>query len=144
MERHLDTIAARVLRAAVACTAALAIVMTWPLATSLERLGRTTTMDGLYCIWNVAWVARTIVVSPTRRQRRTIASVKRPYMYVGRADEIRARPNRIRATYCAFFFLAGAFSTDFFAGALTVVDDAGAGATDAGRGLPPRSAYSIR
>jgi hypothetical protein len=68
MERRLDTIAARVLRAAVACTAALAlaIVMTWPLATGLGRLGRTTTMDGLYCIWNVAWVARTIVASPTR------------------------------------------------------------------------------
>lgn len=28
---------------------------------------------------------------PHAAQRRTIASVKRPYMYVGRADEIRAR-----------------------------------------------------
>jgi hypothetical protein len=68
MERRLDTVAARALHAAVACTAALALatVMTWPLATGLGRLGRTTTMDGLYCIWNVAWVARTILVSPTR------------------------------------------------------------------------------
>jgi hypothetical protein len=68
MERRLDTIAARMLHAAVACTAALAlaIVMTWPLATGLGRLGRTTTMDGLYCVWNVAWVARTIVASPTQ------------------------------------------------------------------------------
>lgn len=68
MERPFDTIAARMLHAAVGCVAALAltIVMTWPLATGLGRLGRTTTMDGLYCIWNVAWVARTIVAEPGR------------------------------------------------------------------------------
>jgi hypothetical protein len=49
-----------------ACAAAmlLACLMTFPLITAPGRLGRTTTMDGLYSIWNVAWVARTIVTRP--------------------------------------------------------------------------------
>ena len=66
MERRPDTIAARALRAVAACTAALAlaIVMTWPLTPGLGRLGRTTTMDGLYSIWNVAWVAHALVSDP--------------------------------------------------------------------------------
>jgi hypothetical protein len=38
--------------------------MTWPLARGLGRLGRTTTMDGLYSIWNVAWVAHALVTNP--------------------------------------------------------------------------------
>lgn len=38
--------------------------MTWPLAAAPGRLGRTTTMDGLYSIWNVGWVAHTIVTRP--------------------------------------------------------------------------------
>jgi hypothetical protein len=67
MERRPDTIAARARGAAIACGVALllAVVMTWPLAAGLGRLGRTTTMDGLYGIWNVAWVAHAIVTSPT-------------------------------------------------------------------------------
>ena len=66
MERRPDSIAVRVRRAAIACGLALvlAVVMTWPLATGLGRLGRTTTMDGLYGIWNVGWVARTLVTDP--------------------------------------------------------------------------------
>ena len=66
MERRPDSIAARARSAAIACGLALvlAVVMTWPLATGLGRLGRTTTMDGLYGIWNVGWVARTIVSDP--------------------------------------------------------------------------------
>ena len=66
MERRQDSIAARARSAAIACGLALvlAVVMTWPLATGLGRLGRTTTMDGLYGIWNVGWVARTIVSDP--------------------------------------------------------------------------------
>ena len=44
---------------------ALAIVMTWPLATGLERLGRTTSADWQVSLWTVNWVARTIVVDPT-------------------------------------------------------------------------------
>ena len=67
MERRPDTIAARARAAAIACGAALmlAVVMTWPLAAGLGRLGRTTTMDGLYGIWNVAWVSRALVTAPT-------------------------------------------------------------------------------
>lgn len=66
MERSPDSIAARTRRAAIGCGLALALAtgMTWPLATGLGRLGRTTTMDGLYGIWNVGWVARTIVTDP--------------------------------------------------------------------------------
>ena len=53
-------------RAAAVCMAALAlaIVMTWPLAAGLGRLGRITTMDGLWSIWSTTWVARTIVADP--------------------------------------------------------------------------------
>jgi hypothetical protein len=66
MEPRPDTIAARARGAAIACglALALAIVMTWPLASGLGRLGRTTNMDGLYGIWNVAWVSRTLVTEP--------------------------------------------------------------------------------
>jgi len=40
--------------------------MTWPLATGLSRLGRTAPndADGQFSIWNVSWVARTIVADP--------------------------------------------------------------------------------
>jgi hypothetical protein len=67
MERRPDTIAARARGAVIACGVALAIAiaMTWPLAAGLGRLGRTTTMDGLYGIWNVGWVAHALVTSPT-------------------------------------------------------------------------------
>jgi hypothetical protein len=66
MERRPDSIAARARSAAIACGLALAltVIMTWPLATGLGRLGRTTTMDGLYGIWNVGWVAHAIVTDP--------------------------------------------------------------------------------
>ena len=45
---------------------ALAILMTWPLATGMGHLGRTfaTDADGQLSIWNVAWVARTLVTDP--------------------------------------------------------------------------------
>jgi hypothetical protein len=66
MERAPDTTPARAVRAAAACAAALAlaIIMTWPLAAGLGRLGRITTMDGLWSIWSVTWVARTLVSDP--------------------------------------------------------------------------------
>jgi hypothetical protein len=66
MDGRRDTIAARTRNAAIASGAALAlaVVMTWPLARGLDRLGRTTTMDGLYSIWNVAWVAHALVSHP--------------------------------------------------------------------------------
>ena len=49
-----------------AAAVALAILMTWPLATGLGHMGRTlsTDGDGQYSIWNVAWVARTLVADP--------------------------------------------------------------------------------
>lgn len=40
------------------------IVMTWPLAAKIGRLGRIDNGDGNLSIWNVAWVARTLVVDP--------------------------------------------------------------------------------
>ncbi|HEV3058163.1 MAG TPA: hypothetical protein VGY48_07930 [Vicinamibacterales bacterium] len=42
----------------------VAVVMTWPLAYKINRLGRTDNGDGNFSIWNVAWVARTLVVDP--------------------------------------------------------------------------------
>jgi hypothetical protein len=38
--------------------------MTYPLAFHPGRLGRTDSFDGQFSIWNVAWVARTLVVDP--------------------------------------------------------------------------------
>src|SRR5258705_8826574 len=45
---------------------ALAILMTWPLATGLGHLGRTrdTDADGQFSIWNISWVARSLVADP--------------------------------------------------------------------------------
>ena len=45
---------------------ALAVLMTWPLAADLGGTGRTlpTDADGQFSIWNVSWVARTIVADP--------------------------------------------------------------------------------
>src|SRR5436190_7305163 len=45
---------------------ALAILMTWPLASDIGHLGRTlgTDADGQFSIWNIAWVARTLIADP--------------------------------------------------------------------------------
>jgi hypothetical protein len=69
--------ALRAWRSALPAIAALvlAVVMTWPLAYGLGSLGRTgvgpnadphfgTNGDGMFSLWNVAWVARTIVADP--------------------------------------------------------------------------------
>jgi hypothetical protein len=52
----------------IACIAGvgLAILMTWPLAADLAHVGRTlpNDADGQFSIWNIAWVARTIVADP--------------------------------------------------------------------------------
>src|SRR5437879_4834666 len=42
----------------------LTIVMTWPLAAKMGHLGRVDNGDGRFSIWNVAWVARTLIVDP--------------------------------------------------------------------------------
>jgi hypothetical protein len=43
---------------------ALTVFLTYPLAFHLGSLGRVDNGDGQFSIWNVAWVARTIVVDP--------------------------------------------------------------------------------
>jgi hypothetical protein len=43
---------------------ALTVVMTFPLAFRVGTLGRVDNGDGQFSIWNVAWVARTLVVDP--------------------------------------------------------------------------------
>ena len=43
---------------------ALAVLMTWPLAAGLGHLGRTTSADGQFSLWDVAWVARTTFADP--------------------------------------------------------------------------------
>lgn len=48
----------------VAAAAALAITMTFPLITEMGRVGRVDNGDGQFSIWNVAWVARTLVADP--------------------------------------------------------------------------------
>jgi hypothetical protein len=61
------TVRAREWLAVAAIALALTIVMTWPLASGLGHLGRTGDIDadGQYSIWNVAWVARTLVEDPS-------------------------------------------------------------------------------
>jgi hypothetical protein len=68
MDERRDTIIRRLARAALACSLALAlaIVMTWPLAAGFGSLGkvRSDDADGMYAIWNVAWVSRTLTADP--------------------------------------------------------------------------------
>jgi Dolichyl-phosphate-mannose-protein mannosyltransferase len=54
----------RELLAVLALGSLLTVVMTWPLASRIGRLGRIDNGDGQLSIWNVAWVARTLVVDP--------------------------------------------------------------------------------
>ena len=64
-----DTIARRAAYSAAAVSAAfaIAIVMTWPLASNMGGLGRSTGGgDGQYSVWNVAWVAHALTTDPTR------------------------------------------------------------------------------
>ena len=46
--------------------AALTVALTYPLARHPATLGRTDNFDGQFSVWNVAWVARTLVVDPFR------------------------------------------------------------------------------
>lgn len=43
---------------------ALAVAMTWPLAARIGSAGRLDTDDGRFSVWNVAWVARALVLHP--------------------------------------------------------------------------------
>ena len=62
-----DTILSRVARGLLLCVAALAaaVVMTWPLASGIDRLGRTANSgDARVSVWNVAWVAHALLTDP--------------------------------------------------------------------------------
>jgi hypothetical protein len=52
------------LAAVVAVSSILAVVFTYPIAFKLGRSGRIDNGDGQFSIWNVAWVARTLVIDP--------------------------------------------------------------------------------
>jgi hypothetical protein len=54
----------RELTAVVLGFGALTVVMTYPLAFRLGAIGRVDNGDGQFSIWNVAWVARALVVDP--------------------------------------------------------------------------------
>ena len=48
-----------------AAAIAAAVLMTWPLATDLGRLGRTENSgDARFSVWNVAWVAHALTTNP--------------------------------------------------------------------------------
>jgi len=47
-----------------ACAVALTAALTYPLAFQMGHVGRVNNGDGQFSIWNVAWVARTLVVDP--------------------------------------------------------------------------------
>ena len=42
----------------------LTALMTWPLAAKMGSIARVDNGDGQFSIWNVAWVARTLVLDP--------------------------------------------------------------------------------
>jgi hypothetical protein len=54
----------RELAAVLAGGAVLAICLTYPFAFQMAHTGRADTTDGEFSIWNVAWVARTLVADP--------------------------------------------------------------------------------
>lgn len=48
----------------VASAVFLAVVMTWPIASKMNRAARVDVTDGMYSMWNVAWVARAVTSQP--------------------------------------------------------------------------------
>lgn len=54
----------RELALVVAGAAVLTVAMTYPLAFRLSQVARIDNGDGQFAVWNVAWVARTLVVDP--------------------------------------------------------------------------------
>jgi len=55
---------ARELAAVLAVGAVLTVTLTYPLALKIGSVGRVDNGDGQFSIWNVAWVARTLIVDP--------------------------------------------------------------------------------
>lgn len=51
--------------AALLTAAAVAILMTWPMAARFGDAGRVVSGDGRYSIWNVAWVAHALTTEPS-------------------------------------------------------------------------------
>jgi hypothetical protein len=54
----------RELAAVVASATLAAVALTFPFAAQMTHVGRIDNFDGAFGIWNVAWVARTLVVDP--------------------------------------------------------------------------------
>ena len=54
----------RELLAVLAAAALLAVVLTFPFAAEMTHVGRVDNFDAHFGIWNVSWVARTLVVDP--------------------------------------------------------------------------------
>ena len=54
----------RELLTVLAAAALLAVVLTFPFAAEMTHVGRVDNFDGHFGIWNVSWVARTLVVDP--------------------------------------------------------------------------------
>src|SRR5262245_34270804 len=64
-----EAITARAVRTLFVCAgaAALTVLMTWPLATGIDHLGRTQNSgDARFSVWNVAWVAQALTTDPAR------------------------------------------------------------------------------
>lgn len=55
---------ARELAAVLGAATLLAVVLTFPFAAQMTHVGRIDNFDGDFGIWNVSWVARTLVVDP--------------------------------------------------------------------------------
>jgi len=63
-EARASTCEAREVAGVVIAAALLTAALTYPLAFSLGSIARVDNGDGQFSIWNVAWVARTLVVDP--------------------------------------------------------------------------------
>lgn len=50
--------------AAAGAAVLLAVVMTWPIAPTMNRAARIDSTDAMYAMWNVAWVARAVTTQP--------------------------------------------------------------------------------
>ena len=55
----------RELAAVIVVATLLAVVLTFPFAAQMTHVGRVDNFDGAFGIWNVSWVARTLIVNPT-------------------------------------------------------------------------------
>jgi len=79
-----------------ALVAALAVVttvvLTYPLAFQLGSGGRVDAEDGLFSIWSIAWVARTVVADPTELFHANIFYPHRNALAFSEANLLPAQP----------------------------------------------------